>query len=67
MWADGCVFVPSRSFLWWYEISLCVCCMVAWGAGLICGDGGPVLLGGVGGLFFDESLGLLVSGWGGCR
>ena len=35
-WAGGGggVVVPSRCFLWWSEVSLCACCLIAWGAGL---------------------------------
>ena len=48
-WAFGGSVVPSRCFLWML--------------GFFCGVGGPLFVGGgVWGLVFDESLGLVVSG-----
>ena len=34
VWAGGGAVVPSRCFLWWSEVSLCACCLIAWGTGL---------------------------------
>ena len=50
VFAGGGVVVPSRCFLWWSEVSLCACCLIAWGAGLFCGVGGPLFVGGCLGL-----------------
>ena len=49
-WAGGGAVVPSRCFLWWSGVSLCACCLIAWGAGLFCGVGGPLFVGGCLGL-----------------
>ena len=49
-WAFGGGVVPSRCFLWWSGISLCASCLIAWGAGLLCGVGGPLFVGGCLGL-----------------
>ena len=49
-WAFSGAVVSSRCFLWWSEVSLLACCMVAWGAGLFCGVEGPLFVGGCLGL-----------------
>ena len=49
-WTFGGAVVTSRCFLWWSEVSLCACCLIAWGAGLFCGVGGPLFVGGCWGL-----------------
>ena len=30
-WAGGGAGVPSRCFLWWSGVSICACCLIAWG------------------------------------
>ena len=45
-WVSGGAVVPSRCFLWWSGVSLCACGLIAWGAGLFCGVGGPLFVGG---------------------
>ena len=50
VWASGGAVVTSRCFLWWSKVSLCASCMVASGAGLFCGVGGPLFVGGCLGL-----------------